>query len=265
MKTFKQLQERLGGKGYKPRKDYAGRTVSGDWEDSDRGAGNRAKRRAGEKVKAKSPTYLAHVHNKKLKEHHQTDANGKVIEHGDGTPSSVEEAKVEAGRSDYGKASVRNKRKFGKEGEPAIFDASNERGKMIDQRRSEHKAKRGVKEDYYSGTGEKVQARTKKWMDKKGQKGAPGLDAMKARTAEHKAKRGVKEEADAYKYVVSKLKKKYGSGVLTKGDKIKPQSAADKAKARAHQAKVDKENAAERAKDPSQGRYPKGYSNRGSD
>ena len=266
---------------------------------------------------------------KQFVEHHQTDANGKVIEHGDGTPSSVEEAKVEAGRSDYGKASVRNKRKFGKEGEPAIFDASGERGKMIDQRRAEHKAKRGVKEDYYSGTGEKVVARTKKWMDKKGQEGAPGLDAMKARTAEHKAKRGVKEdkkwiqkadikkgaftkkadaagmtvqqfakkvvgnkdkfssktekqahlaqtfakmeevqpikEDDAYKYVVSKLKKKYGSGVLTKGDKIKPQSAADKAKARSHQAKVDAENAAERKKDPSQGRYPKGYSNRGSD
>ena len=167
---------------------------------------------------------------KQFVEHHQTDANGKVIEHGDGTPSSVEEAKkkgldgkecwdgyklagtkkkggktvdncvkvdeakVEAGRSDYGKASVRNKRKFGKEGEPAIFDASGERGKMIDQRRAEHKAKRGVKEDYYRGTGEKVVARTKKFMDKKGQKGAPGLDAMKARAAEHKAKRGVKEE-----------------------------------------------------------------------
>ena len=72
-------------------------------------------------------------------EHHQKDAEGKVIEHGDGTPSSVEE-------------------------------------------------------DYYRGTGEKVVARTKKWMDKKGQKGAPGLDAMKARSAEHKAKRGVKEE-----------------------------------------------------------------------
>ena len=135
-----------------------------------------------------------------------------------GSSEQVKEAKVEAGRSDYGKASVRNKRKFGKEGEPAVFDASGERGMMIDQRR-----------------------------------------------AEHKAKRGVKEEADAYKYVVSKLKKKYGSGVLTKGDKIKPQSAADKAKARAHQAKVDAENAAERKKDPSQGRYPKGYSNRGSD
>ena len=109
-----------------------------------------------------------------------------------------------------------------------------------------------------AGEGEKIQKRTKKWMDKKGQKGAPGLDAMKARTAEHKAKRGVKEEKDAYKYVVSKLKKQYGDGVLTKGDKIKPQSAADKAKARAHQAKVDAENAAERKKDPSQGRYPKG-------
>jgi len=148
---------------------------------------------------------------KQFVEHHQTDANGKVIEHGDGTPSSVEEAKVEAGRSDYGKASVRNKRKFGKEGEPAIFDASGERGKMIDKRR-----------------------------------------------AEHKAKRGVKEEVDAYKYVVDKLKKKHGDGVLTKRDKIKPQSAADKAKVRAHQAKVDAENAAARAKDPSQGRYPKG-------
>ena len=115
-----------------------------------------------------------------------------------------------------------------------------------------------VEGDVHSGQGEKIQKRTKKWMDKKGQKGAPGLDAMKARTAEHKAKRGVKEEKDAYKYVVSKLKAKYGDGVLTKGDKIKPQSAADKAKARAHQAKVDAENAAERKKDPSQGRYPKG-------
>ena len=123
----------------------------------------------------------------------------------------VDEAKVEAGRSDYGKASVRNKRKFGKEGEPAIFDASGERGKMIDKRR-----------------------------------------------AEHKAKRGVKEEVDAYKYVVDKLKKQHGDGVLTKRDKIKPQSSADKAKARSHQAKVDAENAAARAKDPSQGRYPKG-------
>ena len=423
----------MGGKGYKSYTSLTGKKISGDWEDSDRGACNKATRRAGGEVKAKSPTYIAHVINKgkkkvdpkknpAVKEHHQTDSNGKVIEHpvGDGTPSSVEE-------------------------------------------------------DYYKGTGKKVVARTRKWMKKKGQEGAPGLDAMKARTAEHKAKRGVKEEvvdeglgagyaiggianavasgakaygasqaakgaiiggalsgagsvvggalnyaasrnknkksdpkkkksgvkedfigevntenenpnanekkidvmkgknkikinpnvgeqvepnkindtnskdpvldrkekrvsmmkrqilqkkmqavrsgggADivahnepkggmveakvekedprsmgtkyrniknrlrsmgvkfvgpasrleeedkAFNYVLSKLKKKHGDGVLTKRDKIKPQSSADKAKARAHQAKVDAENAAERKKDPSQGRYPKGYSNRGSD
>ena len=177
-------------------------------------------------------------------------------------------------------------------------------------------------EDYYRGTGEKVQKRTKKWMDKKGQKGAPGLDAMKARTAEHKAKRGVKEETidespygysdrdfnmlttvaknprgskvsydkmgkkvvtskdgktlkhkfdkegrahygegtdKAFEYVKKQIAAKYGkSGYVSKDNPRKPQSAADKAKVRAHQAKVDKENAAARAKDPSQGRYPKG-------
>ena len=188
-----------------------------------------------------------------------------------------------------------------------------------------------VKEDYYRGTGEKVVARTKKWMDKKGQKGAPGLDAMKARTAEHKAKRGVKEEVvdeakvdkgrsdygkasirnyrrkgpghgepamfdpenkrgklidkrreehkarrgvkgakvpaykvsegtdKAFEYVKKQIAAKYGkSGYVSKDNPRKPQTAAEKAKVRAHQAKVDKENAAARAKDPSQGRYPKG-------
>ena len=115
-------------------------------------------------------------------------------------------------------------------------------------------------EDYYRGTGEKVQKRTKKWMDKKGMKGAPGLDAMKARTAEHKAKRGVKEGTDkAFEYVKKQIAAKYGkSGYVSKDNPRKPQTAAEKAKVRAHQAKVDKENAAARAKDPSQGRYPKG-------
>ena len=115
-----------------------------------------------------------------------------------------------------------------------------------------------VEGDVHSGQGEKIQKRTKKWMDKKGQKGAPGLDAMKARTAEHKSKRGVKEDA-AFEFVKNKIRKEVGkSGYVSKDNPRKPQSAADKAKARAHQAKVDKENAAERKKDPSQGRYPKG-------
>ena len=179
-----------------------------------------------------------------------------------------------------------------------------------------------VEGDVHSGQGEKIQKRTKKWMEKKGQKGAPGLDAMKARTAEHKAKRGVKEETidespygysdrdfnmlttvaknprgskvsydkkgkkvvtskdgktlkhkfdkegrahygegtdKAFEYVKKQIAAKYGkSGYVSKDNPRKPQSAADKAKVRAHQAKVDKENAAARAKDPSQGRYPKG-------
>ena len=65
--------------------------------------------------------------------------------------AKIDEAKEEQGRSDYGKASVRNKRKFGKEGEPAVFDASGERGKMIDKRREEHKKKRGVKKEHVEG------------------------------------------------------------------------------------------------------------------
>ena len=64
--------------------------------------------------------------------------------------AGVSEAKLEKNRSNYGKASVRNKRKFGSEGEPlvgkaAIFRQKGDRGDMIDQRRAEHKAKRGVK------------------------------------------------------------------------------------------------------------------------
>ena len=71
----------------------------------------------------------------------------------------VGEAKEEQGRSDYGKASVRNKRRFGKEGEPAIFDTTNERGKMIDKRREEHQ-QRQVK---YEGVMDIV----RKYTDKK--------------------------------------------------------------------------------------------------
>ena len=58
------VSERLGGKGYKPYKSLTGKKVSGDWEDSDRGAGNKAKKRAGGKVEKKSPTYQAYVLNK---------------------------------------------------------------------------------------------------------------------------------------------------------------------------------------------------------
>jgi hypothetical protein len=75
----------------------------------------------------------------------------------------------------------------------------------------------------------------------------------------------VKEEDKAYNYVVSKLKKKYGDGVLTKGDKMPEPSAAQKKKndeIRAKRAKEDGRDATEKA---SSGRYSDRYSNRGSD
>ena len=121
-----ELDERLAGKGYKRRKDYAGRTVEGDWEGSDRGGGHKWQKRVGKPVKKKSPTYLAHVHNKE--------------------EVQVDEARVDKGRSDYGKASIRNYRRFGPgHGEPAMFDPENKRGKAIEKRREEGKERRGKK------------------------------------------------------------------------------------------------------------------------
>ena len=58
----------------------------------------------------------------------------------------IPEAKVDKGRSDYGKASIRNYRRMGPgHGEPGMFDPEGKRGKTIDKRREEHKARRGVK------------------------------------------------------------------------------------------------------------------------
>ena len=69
----------------------------------------------------------------------------------------------------------------------------------------------------------------------------------------------VVESDAAFEFVKNKIRKEVGkSGYVSKDNPRKPQSAADKAKVRAHQAKVDAKNAAERKKDPSQGRYPKG-------
>ena len=67
-----EIDERLGGKGYSRKAAassvYPGKKGTGDWPDSDRGEGNKAARRAGKPVKAKSPTYIAYVKNKKANE-----------------------------------------------------------------------------------------------------------------------------------------------------------------------------------------------------
>ena len=60
--------------------------------------------------------------------------------------ANMSEAKVDKGRSDYGKASIRNYRRKGPgHDDPGMFDPEGKRGKAIDQRRKEHKARRGVK------------------------------------------------------------------------------------------------------------------------
>ncbi len=182
---------------------------------------------------------------------------------------SVKEAKVEAGRCDYGKASVRNKRKFGREGKPAVFDlpfsgGQSDRGKMIDQRRAEHKAKRGVKEGkgYQPEIEHSKLGDAKKKADKKREsKLPPHLQG----DAIGKMKKAFSEEDKAFNYVLAKLKAKHGSGVMTKGDKMPEPSAAQKKKNAAIRAKRAKEDHRDPTEKASDGRYSDRYSNRGSD
>ena len=323
------------------------------------------------------------------------------------------EAKVDKGRSDYGKASIRNYRRSGPDTlEPAMFDPENKRGKTIDKRREEHKARRGVKgakvptykkeevvleaDKKEKGSGSKdacyhkvkarysvwpsayasgalvkcrrkgaanwgnskkeeveyaveekkvkncgcgqnpcvtygkqeevKEAKSAAWQRKEGKRESGGLNqkgvdsyrrenpGSKLKTAvttkPSKLKKGSKsanrrksfcarmggmkkrltsaktandpdsrinkalrkwncsyepdgtpimEEDKAFNTVLAALQKKHGKeNIITKKNPMKKQTAAEKAKVAAHQKKVDKENAEERKKDPSQGRYPKG-------
>ena len=81
-----QSHGKFAGKGFNIKRGGRGRKGF-HGPGTDRGTGNKAARRAGQEVKDRDPR-------KTRKEHHQLDANGKVIEHGDGTPSSVEEGFV---------------------------------------------------------------------------------------------------------------------------------------------------------------------------
>ena len=84
-----------------------------------------------------------------------------------------------------------------------------------------------------------------------------GADIVASHTPEGDMVEGTDK---AFEYVKKQIAAKYGkSGYVSKDNPRKPQTAAEKKKVRAHQAKVDAENAAERKKDPSQGRYSRGY------
>ena len=146
----------------------------------------------------KSIAYATAWKNYKKEDKEYEDLKQKIGSKKKHDKPAIEEAKVEAGRSNYGKASVRNKRKFGKEGEPAVFDASGERGKMIDKRREEHKAKRGVKEGkgYQPEIEHSKMGDAKKKSDKKRESSLPphlqgdALGKMKKAFATEEDKKG---------------------------------------------------------------------------
>ena len=121
-----------------------------------------------------------------------------------GQMQGVDEAKVDKGRSDYGKASIRNYRRSGPgHDDPGMFDPEGKRGKTIDKRREEHKARRGVK-------GAKVPAYKKEEVIKEVSKKTLGSYIKKAST--QMATSAVKGDYD-------KTKKRH-SGVMKATDKL---------------------------------------------
>ena len=132
------------------------------------------------------------------------------------------EAKVDQGRSEYGKASIRNYRRKGPgHGEPAMFDPENKRGKLIDKRREEHKARRGVKkakvpayklgEEGYDRMRDDRLVKYGTGHDGSDRKGSTRYHSRPDTPEQKKRKQAASDEA--YKSVVAKLKKKYGDGV----------------------------------------------------
>ena len=155
---------------------------------------------------------------------------------------TVDEAKVDKGRSDYGKASIRNYRRAGPgHGEPGMFDPEGKRGKTIDKRREEHKARRGVK-------GAKVPAYKREeyvpeegydhWRDKqlergtwKGGGGSSGGGGKKSKGKTVYQKQAEKEHGKgvtALDIVKKNIEKKHGKGAIMKNEEVISELSADK-------------------------------------
>ena len=202
-----ELDERLGGKGYKSYTSLTGKKVSGDWEDSDRGEGNKAKRRSGGKVDAKSPTYLAYVKNKKkVKEEVELEEERSARKMNVRTKKTIQttiakdaekEAKRKANKTGEYKETPKKKPKLGL-GYKTIVKHAQAKKAATKTPITRATAKKAEKK---TAPSTKSDARTK--AQYKG-KGAPGLDAHKERIAKHEAKRGVKKPKAAKKTPVTK-------------------------------------------------------------
>ena len=135
------------------------------------------------------------------------------------------EAKVDKGRSDYGKASIRNYRRKGPgHSEPGMFDPEGKRGKTIELRRSEHKARRGVKgakvpkykvneEGYDHYRDKKLEQGTWKEPERKNPPRKPMTDAEKKTSRANSQK--------ALDIVKKGIIAKYGKGAIWEPKKTK--------------------------------------------
>ena len=135
------------------------------------------------------------------------------------------------------------KKRISKGGDPDASPLGKKTGRAMKAKQDEVRKKAGVKTEE---VGSSVQS---------------ALDSLNSYYTKNEKLHGslIHNEDAALEFVKKKIEREHGKGAyVSKDNPMKPQSAADKAKARAHQAKVDAENAAARAKDPSQGRYPKG-------
>ena len=145
------------------------------------------------------------VHNKKKDETGGMPAT-VTAKNRRGQMQGVDEAKQETGRSNYGKASVRNMRRLGKGGNR---DDSAERLVGIMKREAEHKASRGVK-----GSTQKREDKMKpvKWSNKNNEDNRTEEVLHEKETALDRAKRNIGRDPD---------KKTCWTGYKAKGTKMK--------------------------------------------
>ena len=173
----------------------------------------------------------------------------------------VKEAKVDKGRSDYGKASIRNYRRSGPgHDDPAMFDSENKRGKTIDKRREEHKARRGVKgakvpaykrEDYIPEEGYDRMRDDRLVKYGIGHDGSDRKSTPSKRTPDNKKIKGktVLQKETEKKYgkgksaldiVKAKITAKHGKGAIMKNEEVISEISADTLSAASRAADKDR-------------------------
>ena len=234
-----ELDERLGGKGYSRKAGASGiHKTSGDWPDSDRGAGNKAKKRAGGKVEKKSPTYLAHVHNKESYETKKKEEVLTALKKRDLKKSAKEKiaADIVKRKGDTSKSDDR----YAYEEVVVEKDLNAAERRALPDKEFALPGKGKGPEGKQAGSypiPDKTHARMALAMVAK--HGTPEKK-KKVRAAVEKKFPGIKVTEDkAFNSVVAALRKKHGKdAVLTKDSpKPKPPSAAEKAKASAERKK----------------------------